>query len=475
MKKVISIVLFVASVVMIGSGFYILNSNKYVFKTVLSKTLSYAVNNYYDNSFVLEDIIDSDKYKLTTNTGLSTLDNEMLSLVGDIYINNDRYYIDLDSHVLSKEFIGLEGLIDDSKFYLKIKEAMDKFYYIDITDNVNIQEEGNVDISGLSDLEKQDLKVLSKQLEKSILQDLSNNDFENNSETLTIYNKKFKTNCISLKLSAQDLRQIIIDLLENISNDSKSIQVLQKVDKNITKEDITTALNEFKEVSIDATDDEILDISLYISGISDVVRVEISTLNSVVDGMASDNITIIIDNYKDNSNHQVISLTIKENNDEIIKYTETKITNHKSDIEISIDEADQSILVKGSYKNTETAITASFDLHISNISIGNFYYNVNTITKDKEYEIEMDVSTTDELMTFSSVNNIYLNEEIPSIDINDSDEFKNMNNAEVEEINAYVYDKLEELGLEDYHQFFATWMFVLSGKVGVPNPANPLY
>ena len=72
--------------------------------------------------------------------------------------------------------------------------------------------EENIDFSGMLTLEKKDLKVLVSLVEKSILQDLSNDDFENNSETLTINNQRYKTNHISLKLSSIELRQIIINL-----------------------------------------------------------------------------------------------------------------------------------------------------------------------------------------------------------------------------------------------------------------------
>ena len=142
MKKIVSIILFVIAVIMIGFGFYTLNSNKYIFKTVLSKSLDYMVESYYSSGLVLDDMKDINKYKTTTDTKLNVYSEgvnlEVVSLIGDMYINNNKFYLDLDSNFIGKKFIGIESLIDSSRVYLKLKEAMDKFYYIELSDMIEV-------------------------------------------------------------------------------------------------------------------------------------------------------------------------------------------------------------------------------------------------------------------------------------------------------------------------------------------------
>ena len=83
-KKIISIVLFFISVSLIAFGFYILNSNKYIFKTVLSKSLEMTVEKLYQNTDIIDELNGSDKFKITTNTKLNMDNESLLVLSGSI-------------------------------------------------------------------------------------------------------------------------------------------------------------------------------------------------------------------------------------------------------------------------------------------------------------------------------------------------------------------------------------------------------
>lgn len=452
MKKIISIVLFVISVAMIGFGFYTLNSNKYIFEMVLSKSLNYMVDGYYSNSLILDDMANIDKYKIITDTNLQSNGETQFSIDGDLYISNNKFYLDLDSNIVGKKFIGLESLVDSNRVYLKLKEAMDKFYYFDLTESDD--EVNPIDFSGIVNLEKNDFSVLTNHLKKSIVEDLKNDDFDKNSETLTLDNKRFNTNRISLGLSGKEIRQIIINLLENISNDNKAIQVLQKIDENITKEDITNALNSFKEVTTQAVESDVIEISFYISGVSDVLRIEIITLSDDVDTVANDNLIVTIDNYKNNSNNQVMCISLKQNNLELMNITNKEIDDYKSNVEITINDGLDIISINGTYSKNSNNVDMTLDLLMNNTKVGDLVYKVGNISKNKEYRIEMNISSIDDSLTFSSVNNIYLNENIPNIDISDSDNIENITETEIERIQKYISDKLTALGLEDYLSSF---------------------
>ncbi len=452
MKKIVSIVLFIISVTMIGFGFYTLNSNKYIFETVLSKSLNYMVEVYYSNSLILDDMANIDKYKITTDTNLESLGEESFSLNGDLYISNNKFYLDLDSNIIGKKFIGLESLVDSNRLYLKLKEAMDKFYYIDLTESED--EVNPIDFSGIVNLEKNDFKVLTNHLKKSIVQNLKNDDFDKNSETLTLDNKRFNTSRLSLSLSGKELRQILINLLENISNDNKAIQVLQKIDENITKDDITKALNSFKEVTVEAVDSDVIEIAFYISGVSDVVRVEVITLGTEVDSVANDSLIMTIDNYKNNSNNQVTNISFKQNNLELMNITNKEIGDDKFSVAININDGLDTVSINGNYSKNSNNVDMTLTLLMDNAKVGDLVYKVSNVTKDKEYKVEMNISSIDYSLTFNSINNIYLNENIPNIDISDSDNIENITETEIERIQKYISDKLTELGLEDYLSSF---------------------
>lgn len=453
MKKIVSIILFIISVVMIGFGFYILNSNKYIFETVLSKSFDYMIDSYYSNSLILDDMANIDKYKITTNTSFKFDGTETSSIYGDLYISNNKFYLDLDSNIIGKKFIGFESLFDNNKLYLKLKQAMDKFYFIDLTDeDMGATIFSTISTSGISSIEEKDLKILTNHLKNSIVQDLKNNDFEKKSESLTFDNKKINTSQISLRISVKELAQIIINYLENISNDNKAIQVLQKINKDITKNDITAILDNFKEVSKDSPDNDIFEISFYINGFNNILRFEFITLNTDIDSISSDNLIWTLDNYKNNANNRVLVMSLKQNNIELINFSAKESDGNKSIIELNT--YDDSVNINGYYIKNTNSIDAVLSLLIGNEKIGDFSYKVKEISKEKEYKLEMNISSTDKSFVFNTVDNIYLNENIPNIDISDSDNIENITESEMERIKKYISDKLTELGLEDYLSSF---------------------
>lgn len=454
MKKLISIVLFVVAVIMLGFGFYILNSNKYTFEIVLSKSLDYLVDNCYNNTLTLEQLGDVDKYRITTNTSLKSSNVEVLSLAGDTYIDKDEYFIDLDANVQGQKFMGVGAYMSDDKIYLKLKEVMDKFYYIQL-DNI-LGDINSEDYTSISDITKDELKILTKHFEKSMLQELKDSDFEKNSVTLTFEGKTYKTSQISLNLSAKDIRQIIINLLNNIINDNRAVQVLQKFDNSITANDIKEGLLSFEKETINASDVDIFNISYYINGVSDVVRVEFLMLNNTVDNVVSDNLLLTIDMYKNISNNDVSKTVIKINNEEIFNIKMTKLNEVKTNLEIIVQNSGEVATIKGYYNKTSESIILNLDMLYNNEKVGTLIYKVNPVTKNKEYKYEIQFNASDDSFSIVSINNLYLNEEIPVIDINDSDSFENISESELDELTNYISEKLTELGLEEYLSDFET-------------------
>lgn len=445
-KKIISIILFIVSVGLIISGFYILNSNKYVFKTVLSKSLNMVVEEMYKSNAIMDELSDSNKFKIMTNTKLNLANEEMFVLNGNINLSQNDLYFDLNSKIMGEDFIKVESLMNTEKIYFKLKDAIDKFYYLPLDsmlEDINAE-----DYSSIRDLTKDDIKVLTRHLEKSILQDLEDNDFEKNSETLTLDGKTYKTNQLSLNLSEKELRQIIINLFNNIIDDNKAIQVLQKFDSSITANDIKDALSSFEKESSDDNDNDLLNISFYISGISDVLRVELLTLNSGVDSVAVDNVKLTVDMYKNNSNNNVTNIVMKENNEEMFNIKLTKLSDTKTTFEVISNDGFDNFTLKGDYNVTTESIIMNMDLLNNNQKVGTLSYSLVLIAKNKEYKIDIKFTTVDNSMIFSTINNILLNEDIPTIDINNAEDMNNISEEDSEKLMTYIYGKMSLLGLD---------------------------
>lgn len=436
-KKIISIVLFLIAVVMIVTGSYILNSSKYIFEIVLSKSLDAAVDSMYTDNFMIDDI-DFNKYKITTDNSLNALGMKVFSINGDIYGNKNKLYLNLKSKMAFQDFIKLETIVDNSKMYFKLKDAVDKFYYIEF-DNMLEEDYSNIDLL-------EEVKIITNHLKKSILKDLNNDDFEKNSETLMFDSKAYKTNKISLNLSGVELRQIIINFLENIINDNKAIQVLQKIDNSITVNDVKEYLENFKEKSVNAISDDVLNISFYISGFSDLIRLELLTLNREVDSVASDNLLVTLDKYKNQSNNNVLRCVFKVNNQDLINIKTINETKNKTNLEILVNDGSNSLLIKGDHSKYDAKIEINLSLKYDKEDLGTVSYLMERVNKDKEYNLEIKYNPTNNMMELVSINNIYLNEDMPNVDVSESTNFDDISEEDNEKLMTYIHEKLLLLG-----------------------------
>lgn len=440
-KKMLSIILFVISVGLIVTGFYILNSSKYIFKTVLSKSLDTVIETIYKSNVILDDFNNSDKFMINTDTKFKMMEQEMFILTGNISVDKDNFYTSLNSKIKGEEFIKVESLINQEKLYFKFKDAIDKFYYYDFGEIIEILEVENY--SSINELTKNDIKVLVEILEKSILQNLKNSDFEKNSEALTFDGKTYKTNQISLNLSEKELRQIIVNLFNNIINDNKAIQILQKVDNSITANDIKEALSYFEEETIDSSDNDIINISFYISGLSGIVKAELLTF---------DNTKITFDLYKNNANKNVTNMSIKESNVEVINIKLIEEDDIKTTFNITtfnmMTQDIKKMSINGDYSVTDESIVANVKLDYDNQTIGNLTYSILQVAKNKEYKIELKVGALVNMVDFSSVNTIILNEDIAIVNTNDAENIEEITEEDFEKINIYFNERMTLLGLD---------------------------
>lgn len=449
-KKIVSVLLFVISIAMIGSGVYLMNSSKYMFETAMNSIFKYLVTGYVDtvnNSLVPSDL---NKYKLTTQTGLKQGKEEIASLNGDVYINSidKKAYLNLDTKFAGEDFIGIEGLITDDKVYAKLKEVMEDFYYtaLNISDSIDTSELDNFDYSQLIKLSKDDLNLLSKHFKNSVLSNIKDGDLTKTSQVLNLDNKNYKTTKISLNISEKDLGAIAESLLTYIKNDNKALQILQRFDKTITKDTIQKALDSINDAKSSFEGEDALTIAFYVEGFGTLKRIELATLNNDVDGVANNNVTITLDMYKNTYKNKTYLLTMVVNDNQKIILKEEYVSNTKANIVIKADQYE----INGTISTTNNAEELNLNILMDGKMVGTVNYKYTQITKNSEYKIDLSVSISKEEITVVSNNTLVLNENIPDVDISKAKDVDEMTEEEKEKLETYYTEKFEQLGLSSF-------------------------
>ena len=434
-KKIVSICLLIASIAMIGTGVYLMNSNKYMFETSLGRVLSYVNKiNEGDKTFI-EGLDGSDKYKITTNSTLTYIDNKM-GVSGDLYFNSsNQLYVDLDGKVEGEinENLGLIGLLDEKKVFLKIKDVMDEFYYTDIEDSISNQEVvDSVNYEEISKLSKKDLKILTDHLKKSISKNITNKDLTKTKEALTLDGKKVSMYKLSLKMTDKMITSISKDYLKALSNDTKAIKVLQKIDKNITKSDLEDAV---KSMGESTSNDEYLVLSFYCKVFGDVTRIELSTS----DGLAVD-MSLSVDFYQNKNKHNTTAVTA-EMNGSSIKFEKAYTSKDKANINITVVNDEGNASISGTLVKNNSTFDLALSCTYNGETLGDVTFKISTVTKNKEYKLETKISignTEGNKIVLNSVNNIYLNEDIPSIDTDNAKDIKEISDEEREKLQEFL-------------------------------------
>jgi len=445
-KKIVAILLAVVAVVMVGTGIYFMNSSKYIFKTALSGVFDYAVDAYDKMTDSLDEFSEFKKYKLNTVNTLSMEGEEFASITGDIYVNldEDKAYANLDSKMAGEDFLGFEGLLAEEKVYVKIKEAMEDFYYDEI-EMTSTATEG---------LEDDEFKLLVKHAKDSILKDIEDKDLVKTSETIKLGDKNYKTTKVALNISEKRLGKIVENLLTSISNDNKAIQILQKFDKTITKDSIEELLKTFKEGSSEFSDEELFTLAFYVEGFGGLRRVEISTIEGEVDSVAT-NSSVTFDIYNNNSKQKTYLLTASEGEIEILTFKFEYTSKSKANIVIKASDME----ISGTYEETKNSVVYNLTLLSEGETLGTVSYKDTVVSKDKEYKVEISVDVSG-VMTLTSTNTLLIGEEMPSVDVSSALSFDEISEEDSNSISEYISEKLETLGLssgDDYYDDKDYW------------------
>lgn len=457
-KKLIGIilgsVLGVMSLGLIIYGVFLLNSNKYIFSQALSKAFNNLTSSIdtIDNNFLIKELNKVDKYKVSTNMDINIsgidsddFDNADLSMIeninnlklkGDIYKNKNAGYLDF-SVIAGEESLNLNALLQDDKFYFKVKDMMDEFNYIDMPVSSDIE------------ITSDDIKLLINHLKNSIPKKMQDSDFTKSKVALNIDNQKFNTTKISLTFNEKKLMNIIISFFEEISEDNKAIALLQKFNPDINKEMIKELISEIKQDDSTLSDDDLFTLSMYVNSSNNPIRTEIYIGSSNnPDSIISNSISIVFDHYNNKSNNKINAIRCLVNDNSFIEYKEEYTTQTEANLNLTVNNFSQNtnlITVTGNKKISNDSLSLVLDVNVSGTKLGTIEYTLNTVTKSKEYKMSLNINLSMEgpEATIKMDNTFYLNEDFPNVDVSGAIEYKE-NNYNDNENEDWSYDDTED-------------------------------
>lgn len=451
-KKILAIVLAVVAVAMVGFGIYTMNSGAYIFKKAVSGVFDYVIDSYDEMTDELEEFNEFEKYKISTDNSLIMEDEEFVKLKGDMYFDTkaNKSYLDLESYLSGEEFVKFETLLTKDKVYIKFKEALDKFFYTEF-------EQMEMSFEGLDD---EDFELLMNHLEKSILKDVSNKDIEKTSKSIKLDDKNHKTTMVSLGISEKRMATIIENLLKSISEDKKAIQVLQKFDKEITKNNIDDLLKELKGNTANLSTEILFDISFYVEGFGALKRAEISIPTGEMDGVSS-NVSLTFDVYKNKHKEKTYLFSIKAMGLDMCTFKVEYTSETKANVDFN---AADMIKVTGTLIEEKNNVTLNLELIVEEQKLGTFTYKDIVVKEDKEYKTEIIIEVNGEGLIVSteevpsnikltSVNTLLVDEKMPNVVISNAVHMDDITDEDAEALDEYFNEIVETLGLNNYDDY----------------------
>ena len=358
-KKIISIVLFCVSIAMITGGVILMNSKQYIFSTAMAKTFGNIINSKegFINNYLVKDLENINKYKITIDNKITYNNEELLNLTGDIYKDLNSYYFNVNSNQ-NENSISLEALIKNSKLYYRVKDVMEEFYYFDFDFNM---EETITD---------EDINLIIKHIKNGVINSFGDKDIDKVKTVLEIDGLKFNTNKLSITLNESKLLRILINVFKEISKDNDAIKVFQKINKDITKQQIEEGIKEIEDELNGFDDKEMEDLftlSIYVNVSNNPIRTEIVLGgNDSPDSVASQTISLIYDSYNNKTNNKTNSLTLLMNASVFIELKEEQTSKNNSNITLEINnfEDNQPVIeIVGSKTKDSSSVSLHLDLN----------------------------------------------------------------------------------------------------------------
>ena len=183
------------------------------------------------------------------------------------------------------------------------------------------------------------------------------------------------------------------------------------------------------------SNDEYLVLSFYCKVFGDVTRIELSTS----DGLAVD-MSLSVDFYQNKNKHNTTAVTA-EMNGSSIKFEKAYTSKDKANINITVVNDEGNASISGTLVKNNSTFDLALSCTYNGETLGDITFKISTVTKNKEYKLETKISignTEDNKIVLSSVNNIYLNEDVPSIDTDNAKDINEISDEEREKLQEFL-------------------------------------
>lgn len=266
---IFAIILSVLSIGLLAGGFFVLSSPKtIVLQSISNWSGVLKESSNFEDDWLVQKIASEDKVglkeELTLDLGTTFgMDFGKIGLTFDY--NDDKK--NKESNFLTKLQLGessldLDGMFTDNKFYAKVKDILEPYYYTQLEYASLFENTDSIDSEGLIDIVFDNFK---KNIDES--------DFKKSKETISLGDTSKKTNKITYEVTSKRLSKVCIGILEDIKNDKELMKSLTEVDEEISNT-IDNALKELRE--LEKKEDEVLfDYNVYYYGFNNIVMEEI--------------------------------------------------------------------------------------------------------------------------------------------------------------------------------------------------------
>lgn len=263
-KKGLFIGLLIAGVLIIaGILSYLLIFKKDEPKVIVNKVISTYFEDLYeviDNSSDASDLIEN-PFTLTADIKLDSNVDVIKDYIGDTYtltskMDLEKKLADFDLKISNgSNSLSALASLRDTELYLASEDLIDKVLLLD--DEIEYYST----IAEGAKLTTEDIEYLSETVEKAVKNSINEKYLTKNNETITIKGKKVKTTKVNYKLDLNGIEETFDKIGSYLANDSKFVKILQKIDEDITKDDIIDDL-------VYAGDYENIELNVYTTGLT---------------------------------------------------------------------------------------------------------------------------------------------------------------------------------------------------------------
>ena len=424
MKKRLAVFLSVLIVAFaaIGVGLYFYFGST---KSVFTKAVTKSINELLDgNSNILKGI-DYNTLSINTRTDVNVvLDKDKYSafINGDVHYNKTTNKIISDLSLLAnnEKIVSFTAVLDNSKLYVKLKDLMKNFYYLDVPLD-----------SSVTTSEK-DIKYVRELVQKSFFNELKEEDFAKDNEKITL-DREVNVKKITLKLDAKRINTILKKILENIKKDKKAMSIIQKISKDLTEDSIDKAIKEIDEEIAKLSSNDYILYTIYVSDKDNIVRHEISMSDS--ENQVINDYKLIINIYDNNAGFKTKELLLNIKKNTFLKISSVENSKTTSTLTITSDV----ISGHGSITKNDSEENISLNLNMQGMDIGTISFSIKKVS-NKEYSLIFNVDA--KLLTYSakitSENKILLNEKITDVDVKNANDYKTMTEEELNTIMSSI-------------------------------------